>query len=143
MSCRRREDATCSWARGLRRVCSVLVLILAGSASLWGASPTLASKGGGDVNIIRLGSLDDVQPSLTGPSFFLQGNGTPTASFFDHHIDQVSAAPEVCAPNTALTFSNYKIWKLLDSATYNFAKRPSNGYYLISVTDGAIVGNAY
>lgn len=72
---------------------SILILLLAASASLWGSTPALAGKGGGSVNIIRLGSPADVTPSLNGPSFFLHGSGAPTAAFFDHHIDQVAAAP--------------------------------------------------
>ncbi|MFL5801251.1 MAG: cyanophycinase [Roseiflexaceae bacterium] len=78
---------------GLRRAWSILILLLAGSGSLWGAAPALAGKGGGNVNIIRLGSPADVTPSLNGPSFFLDGSGAPTAAFFDDHIDQVATAP--------------------------------------------------
>src|SRR5262245_52116629 len=71
----------------------LMVLLLAGVMCLAGATPALAGKGGGSVNIIRLGSPADVSPSLNGPSFFLQGNGAPTADFFQHHIDQVASAP--------------------------------------------------
>jgi cyanophycinase-like exopeptidase len=93
MSCQRREDVTSSWARGLRRACTALILLLAGSASIWGAEPALAGKGGGSVNIIRLGSAADATARLSGPSFFLQGNGAPTAEFFENHVDQVAASP--------------------------------------------------
>jgi cyanophycinase-like exopeptidase len=77
----------------LRRAWSILILLLAGSVSVWGTAPALAGKGGGSVNIIRLGSAADVTPSLNGPSLFLHGSGAPTAAFFDHHIDQVATAP--------------------------------------------------
>ena len=76
----------------LRRIGAIALALLIASLS-FGAAPVLAGKGGGSVNIIRLGSADDVTPSLNGPSFFLQGNGAPTAAFFDDHIDQVSADP--------------------------------------------------
>src|SRR5436853_4937562 len=91
----RKRAHTAHWnARTARRVCyGLLMLLLAGIASAWSATPALAGKGGGSVNIIRLGSPADVTPSLNGPSFFLHGSGAPTAAFFDHHINQVAAAP--------------------------------------------------
>jgi cyanophycinase-like exopeptidase len=76
----------------LRRIGAIALALLIASLS-FGAAPALAGKGGGSVNIIRLGSASDVSPSLNGPSFFLQGNGAPTAEYFDHHIDQVSTDP--------------------------------------------------
>lgn len=51
--------------------------------------------------------------------------------------------PEKAAARTPLTFSNFKIWKIAPGGTYNFASRPATGYYLRSVTDGAIEGDAY
>src|SRR5258706_12458741 len=80
---------------GLRRAWSILILLLAGSASLWGAAPALAGKGGGNVNIIRLGSPADGKPSLNWPSFFLHGSGAPTAAFFDDPIDPTATAHPV------------------------------------------------
>ncbi|HEU4325150.1 MAG TPA: hypothetical protein VFS21_18560 [Roseiflexaceae bacterium] len=52
-------------------------------------------------------------------------------------------APERVASRQPLSFSNYKIWKLSPGSTYNFASRPTTGYYLRSVTDGVIGGDPY
>jgi cyanophycinase-like exopeptidase len=52
-------------------------------------------------------------------------------------------APERCQSRRSLTFSNFKIWKLTDGSSYNFANRPSSGYYLRSVTNGVISSNPY
>lgn len=51
--------------------------------------------------------------------------------------------PEQCVSKKPLTFSNYKIWKLTPGATFNFANRPTTGYYLRSVTNGVISSNPY
>lgn len=51
--------------------------------------------------------------------------------------------PEVCEPRTPLTYSNYKIWKVPAGGTYNLANRPTNGFYLISVTGGVLSGDPY
>jgi cyanophycinase len=51
--------------------------------------------------------------------------------------------PEVCEPRTPLTYSNYKIWKVPAGGTFNLARRPTNGFYLISVTGGALSGDPY
>ena len=51
--------------------------------------------------------------------------------------------PEVCEPRTPLTYSNFKIWKVPAGGTFNLASRPTNGFYLISVTAGALSGNPY
>jgi hypothetical protein len=77
--------------RVLRRMCCA-ALLLAVVIGPWGrAAPALAGKGGGSVNIIRLGSAADATASLSGPSFFLQGNGAPTAAYFENHVDQVAS----------------------------------------------------
>lgn len=51
--------------------------------------------------------------------------------------------PEVCEPRTPLTYSNYKIWKVPAGGTFNLASRPTTGFYLISVTGGALSGDPY
>lgn len=51
--------------------------------------------------------------------------------------------PEKCVSRQPLTFSNFKIWKLAPGSTYNFASRPTTGYYLRSVTNGTIAGDPY
>jgi cyanophycinase-like exopeptidase len=52
-------------------------------------------------------------------------------------------APEVCEPRTPLTYSNYKIWKVPAGGTFNLANRPATGFYLVSVTAGALSGDPY
>jgi cyanophycinase-like exopeptidase len=51
--------------------------------------------------------------------------------------------PEVCEPGTPLTYSDYKIWKVLPGQTFDLANRPTAGYYLRSVIDGQISANPY
>jgi cyanophycinase len=62
-----------------------------------------------------------------GPAYFVLG---------DH-------APEVCLSGTPLTYSNFKIWKVLPGGTFNLQNRPTTGYYLRSVTNGVISSNPY
>jgi cyanophycinase-like exopeptidase len=51
--------------------------------------------------------------------------------------------PEVCQPRTPLTYSNFKIWKVPAGGTFDLANRPTTGFYLISVTNGALSGDPY
>ncbi|GAB4200098.1 MAG: hypothetical protein OHK0022_20900 [Roseiflexaceae bacterium] len=51
--------------------------------------------------------------------------------------------PEQVVSRLPLTFSNYKIWKISPGGTYNFANRPTTGYYLRSVSNGTISGDPY
>ncbi len=62
-----------------------------------------------------------------GPAYFILG---------DH-------MPEVCEPQTPLTFSDYKIWKLNSGDTFNLNNRPKTGYYLRSVNNGEIDSDPY
>jgi cyanophycinase len=52
-------------------------------------------------------------------------------------------APEVCRPGVPLTYSNYKIWKVLPGGTFDLRDRPANGYYLRSVSNGVIAADPY
>jgi cyanophycinase-like exopeptidase len=52
-------------------------------------------------------------------------------------------APEVCQPGVPLTYSNYKIWKVLPGGTFDLRNRPTNGYYLRSVNNGVIDADPY
>lgn len=52
-------------------------------------------------------------------------------------------APEVCEPRTPLTYSNYKIWRVPAGGTFDLANRPATGFYLVSVTAGALSGDPY
>ena len=51
--------------------------------------------------------------------------------------------PEVCQPKTPLTFSDYKIWRVDAGGRFNLRNRPTQGYYLRSVENGAITENPY
>lgn len=62
-----------------------------------------------------------------GPAYFILG---------DH-------APEVCQAGTPLTFSNFKIWKVLSGGTFDLRNRPTAGFYLRSVTNGVLSANPY
>ena len=46
--------------------------------------------------------------------------------------------PEICKPDTPLTYKNYKIWRIPKGQTFDLKNRPSNGYYLRSVINGKI-----
>jgi cyanophycinase len=62
-----------------------------------------------------------------GPVYFILG---------DH-------LPEVCEPQTNLTFSDYKIWRVESGDTFDLNNRPTTGYYLRSANDGRIDANPY
>ena len=51
--------------------------------------------------------------------------------------------PEVCEPRTPLTYSNFKIWKVPAGGAFDLANRPTTGFYLVSVTGGALSGDPY
>jgi cyanophycinase len=51
--------------------------------------------------------------------------------------------PEVCAPGTPLTYSNYKVWKIPSGATFDLRRRPAGGFYFISVEGGKLTSNPY
>jgi cyanophycinase-like exopeptidase len=62
-----------------------------------------------------------------GPAYFVLG---------DH-------APEVCQSGLPLTYSNFKIWKVLSGGTFDLKNRPTTGYYLRSVNNGVVSANPY
>jgi cyanophycinase-like exopeptidase len=62
-----------------------------------------------------------------GPAYFVLG---------DH-------APEVCQSGVPLTYSNFKIWKVLSGGTFDLKNRPTTGYYLRSVNNGVVSANPY
>jgi len=51
--------------------------------------------------------------------------------------------PELCASKKALTYSNFKIWRVAPGQTFNLRNRPTTGYYTISVNAGVLSGNPY
>lgn len=62
-----------------------------------------------------------------GPAYFILG---------DH-------APEVCERGRPLTYSGYKVWKLMPGASFDLARRPEKGFTLVSVKDGRPTENLY
>ncbi len=52
-------------------------------------------------------------------------------------------APEQCVSRQPLSYSNFKLWKITAGGSYNFAVRPTSGYYLRSVTNGVISSDPY
>lgn len=66
----------------------------------------------------------------------VMGNGIAYFVLGDH-------IPEVCEPQTPLTFSDYKIWKVRSGDTFNLKNRPTRGYYLVSVSDGQLKSDPY
>lgn len=52
-------------------------------------------------------------------------------------------APEVCQAGTPLTYSNYKIWKVPAGGSFDLKNRPTTGFYLRSVTAGALSADPY
>jgi cyanophycinase len=51
--------------------------------------------------------------------------------------------PEICKPQTPLTYKNYKFWRRNSGETFDLHNRPSTGYYSRSVMEGVIQGNPY
>ncbi len=46
--------------------------------------------------------------------------------------------PEICEPETPLSFSDYKIWRVRDGETFDLQNIPTTGYYQLSVDEGRI-----
>lgn len=51
--------------------------------------------------------------------------------------------PERCVSRQSLTFSNFNIGKFTNGMTYDFANRPTNGFYTRSVNTGVISSDPY
>lgn len=51
--------------------------------------------------------------------------------------------PEVCQPQTPLSFNDYKIWKLRSGDTFDLNDRQKKGYYLRSVIKGRFNSDPY
>jgi cyanophycinase len=66
----------------------------------------------------------------------VMGNGPAYFVLADHF-------PEVCEPDTPLTYSNFKIWKVPAGGAFDLANRPTTGFYLVSVNAGALSGDPY
>ena len=68
----------------------------------------------------------------------VMGNGNGQAYFVraDHPA-------EICSPGVPLTYSNFKIWKVSQGATFDLRNRPTTGFYTVSVNNGTIQGSPY
>ncbi|SCL25120.1 Cyanophycinase [Micromonospora nigra] len=78
-----------------------------------------------------------------GGSLFVNRNGLATLSGTSAYVVLGDHQPEVAVSRQPLTYSNFKIWRLGNGQTYDFANRPTCGYYLRSVTNGVPSGNLY
>ncbi len=78
-----------------------------------------------------------------GATLVIDKNGLGKACGGAFYVVLADHTPKQCVAKKTLDFSNFKIWKVLSGGTYNFASRPTSGYYLRSVTNGAISGDLY
>ncbi|MCI4063921.1 hypothetical protein MRQ36_15515 [Micromonospora sp. R77] len=78
-----------------------------------------------------------------GASFYIDRNGLGTLSGPSAYVVLGDHQPEVAVAGQPLTYSNFKIWKLAGGQTYDFANRPTCGYYLKSVRAGVPDANLY
>ncbi|MEW2290754.1 PPC domain-containing protein [Streptomyces sp. NPDC047841] len=51
--------------------------------------------------------------------------------------------PEQAVDREPLTYSGFKVWRLTPGATFDFAHRPTCGYYLRSVSNGVLDADPY
>jgi cyanophycinase-like exopeptidase len=78
-----------------------------------------------------------------GVSVVMDKNGLAQAYGGSFYVVLGDHVPEQCASRKALTFSNFKIWEVTAGSTFDFAHRPTTGYYLRSVTNGVISSDPY
>ncbi|MEU8080972.1 hypothetical protein AB0B31_36655 [Catellatospora citrea] len=78
-----------------------------------------------------------------GASLFIDAAGKATLTGPSAYVVLGDHQPERATAGQPLSFSNFKIWKLANGQTYDFANRPTCGYYLRSVTNGAADANLY
>jgi len=95
----------------------------------------------------QLGIAADEQTSIVVDANGLArvyGNpGAPSAAYFvlaDHPV----GSTERVAAKQALSYLNFRIWKVQTGGTFDLANRPSSaGAYTISVSNGVLSGNPY
>ncbi|WP_089155909.1 hypothetical protein [Micromonospora sp. NBS 11-29] len=78
-----------------------------------------------------------------GASLFIDRAGRATLSGPSAYVVLGDHQPEVAASGQPLTYTNVKIWKLADGQSYDFANRPTCGYYLRSVRAGVPDASLY
>ncbi|NES14828.1 MULTISPECIES: hypothetical protein [Micromonospora] len=78
-----------------------------------------------------------------GASLYLDRSGLATLSGPSAYVVLGDHQPELAVSGQPLTYTNFKIWKLANGQTYDFANRPTCGYYLRSVRAGVPDGSLY
>ncbi|RKE23588.1 hypothetical protein [Streptomyces sp. TLI_171] len=78
-----------------------------------------------------------------GGSLFVDRNGLATLAGQDAYVVLGDHAPEQVVSGRPLTYSGFKIWHLTPGSTYDFANRPTCGYYTRSVVNGVPDSNLY
>ncbi|MEW2444755.1 pre-peptidase C-terminal domain-containing protein [Micromonospora marina] len=78
-----------------------------------------------------------------GASLFVDRAGRATLSGPSAYVVLGDHQPEVAVARQPLTYTNFKIWKLTNGQSYDFANRPTCGYYLRSVRAGVPDANLY
>jgi cyanophycinase len=64
-------------------------------------------------------------------------DGSAYLIFGDHQ-------PEVCEPETPISFSNYRIWRIRNGKTFDLNNLPTTGYYQVNVKRGRLsLSNPY
>ncbi len=70
--------------------------------------------------IDRQGIAEVMTNAREGSAYFILGNHQP----------------EVCEPQTPLSFSDFRIWRVRDGEIFNLKNIPTTGYYQASVDRG-------
>lgn len=78
-----------------------------------------------------------------GSSLFIDKNGLATLSGSNAYVVLGDHQPEQAVAGKPLTYSDFKIWHLTNGSTFDFANRPTCGYYRRSVTNGVAQSNLY
>jgi hypothetical protein len=108
----------------------------------------------------RTGSSAGVNPPLSGPAYDFGRGSTdvePAIQWMIVIVNKNGLArvvgngpvyfvladhiPEKCAKKQPLTFSNFKIWKILSNETLDLKNRSTSSYYKRSVTMGKIISD--
>ncbi|WP_405089882.1 hypothetical protein OG767_19575 [Micromonospora sp. NBC_01392] len=78
-----------------------------------------------------------------GASLYVDRAGRATLSGPSAYVVLGDHQPEVAVSGQPLTYTGVKIWKLTDGQSYDFANRPTCGYYLRSVRAGVPDSSLY
>lgn len=78
-----------------------------------------------------------------GGSLFIDQDGAAIQYGADAYVVLGDHQPERAVAGRPLTHTDYKIWRLAPGTTFNFADRPTCGYYRRSVIDGVADADLY